>query len=277
MIPHRFPFWLVVLPLLLLPAASRSQSAASADLTSCRRVSEQQLAKEERLFRSVLFGATKAEDAPLNEVRFDKEGNPWIKDGENSWRSTADGFAETTWRNALMNEQGELTPRKGIFETKRMATSDLVPYLAQAYRTLKCRTTQVCKAVELSLTREESDPQEITVTVPGCTRETMQTFVGCHLAAGEGSSPDQGDLLTYCRLVQSELVKRERDLLEMTTEYDASYRSLLQLSGEFDAFLQEFRWPMANSIRKAVQMIGSLHRIPCFVASCDESPPTEDR
>jgi len=276
MILRRSPFWLVLFGLLLLPAASRSEPTVQANLAICRRITEQQLAKEERLFRSVLFGATRAEDAPFNEVRFDQEGNPWIKDGRNSWRSTAEGFAQTTWRDALMNSNGELTPRKGIFETKRMATSDLVPYLAQAYRTLKCRTTQVCRAVELSLTQEAAEPQEITVTVPGCTQETMETFIGCHLVAGEGSSPDQGDLLTYCRLVQGELTKRERDLLKMATEYDASYRSLLQLSGEFDAFLQEFRWPMANSVRKAVQMIGSLHRIPCFIASCDESPPTED-
>ncbi|MFH0851789.1 MAG: hypothetical protein V1876_03500, partial [Candidatus Peregrinibacteria bacterium] len=241
------------------------------------RITEQQLAKEQRLFRSVLYGAARAEDAPLNEVRYDKQGNPWIKTEEDSWRSTAAGFEQTTWSDALMNSSGELDPRKGIFETKRVATSDLVPYLVQAYRTLKCRSAQACKAVELSLTQEAPDPQEIVVIVPGCTQETKQTFVGCHLAAGESKSPEQADLLTYCRLVLNDLVAREKDLLKTATEYDASYRSLLQFSGEFDAFLQEFRWPMASTIRKAVQMIGSLHRIPCFIGSCDESPPPDQQ
>lgn len=174
-----------------------------------------------------------------------------------------------------MESEDELEPRKGIFETRRIMTSDLVPYLTQAYRALKCRSTMICKIAEMSLEQDGNEPQEITIVVPGCIEERRMTFAGCHLVAAESHKVEKADLLTYCRLVRDDLVVRERDLLKLTTEYDAAYRSLLQFSGQMDAFLQEFRWPIINSLRKAAQLVGSLYRIPCFIASCDEGPPPE--
>lgn len=264
----------LLLLLLLAPAISRSQSAAgSANLATCRATVEMSLSLEHRLYRSVLFGHTKAEDAPVSGVRFDSDGHPWIKEEEDAWRSVSPGYENTTWSDLQMDDHDELSFRKGIFETRRMSTSDLVPYLAQAYRSFKCRSTMACKVVESSLKLNDAEPQEITVVVPGCIEEKRESLPTCHLAAADRNSVEEADLLTYCRSVRDGMVSREKDLLKMTTEYDASYRALLQLSGQMDAFLQELRWPLMNSLRKTAELIGSLYRIPCFIASCDDSPP----
>lgn len=277
MIRRLAPLWLVLFLCLLLPSSGLGVATVQTDVPTCRALVSRELAKEQRIYRSMLYGHPLAQDAPVGEVRFAQDGNPWIKTEENTWRTVAEGFEEVTWRDPLMDYQDELKefmPRKGIFETKAAATSDLVPYLAQAYRALKCRTTLLCRTVELSLDQEASDPQSITVTVPGCIEKDVQTFRDCHFVAAGLTPTDKGSLITYCRLVKEDLTNRERDLLKLATEYDASYRSLLQLSGAMDAFLMEFRWPMANSLRKAAELIGSLQRIPCFLASCDEGPPS---
>lgn len=270
------PLTLALLLFLLVPSSGIGEAVIHTDVPTCRSLVSRELAKEQRRYRSILFGHPHAKDAPVGEVRFAQDGNPWIKAAESTWRTVAQGYEETDWSDTLMDNQDELTdliPRKGIFETKGAATSDLVPYLAQAYRSLKCRTTLLCRTVELSLDQEASDPQSITVTVPGCIQMDVQTFRDCHFVAAGLTPTDKGSLITYCRLVKEDLTNRERDLLKLATEYDASYRSLLELSGEMDAFLMEFRWPMANSLRKAAELVGSLQRIPCFLASCDEGPP----
>lgn len=264
--------WPLTLLLFALPAIGLSEPVVEADVAICRALVEKSLSKEQRLYRSVLFGQKKAKDAPVNEVRFDSDGIPWIKEKEDNWRSVSPGYEDTEWTDTQMNDKSELPVRKGIFETRRVATSDLVPYLTQAYRALKCRSTIICKVVENSLGQESAEPQEVTVTVPGCIEEKRKTFPGCHLYAAERSKVEEADLLTYCRLVRDGMVAREKDLLKLTTEYDASYRSLLQLSGHMDAFLQEFRWPLTNSLRKTAELVGALYRIPCFIASCDEAP-----
>lgn len=267
--------WPLALLLLAVPALGLSEPVIDADIATCRGQVESALSKEQRLYRSVLFGQKKAKDAPLHEVRFDLDGIPWIKAEEDNWRSVSPGYENTERSDSLMNNRSELLPRRGIFETRRVATSDLVPHLTQAYRALKCRSTIVCKVVENSLKQESENPQEITIVVPGCIEEKRKTFLGCHLAAADGTSVEEADLLTYCRFVRDGLVWREKDLLKLTTEYDAAYRSLLQLSGQIDAFLQEFRWPLVNSLRKTAELVGSLYRIPCFIASCDEGPPVQ--
>lgn len=267
------PYWLLTLILLALPVFGQSEPAVKANITTCRSAAETALSKEQRLYRSVLFGHAKAKDAPINEVRFDSDGFPWIKEEENTWRSVSEGKENTKWNDTEMDSHDELAIRKGIFETRKVATSDLVPYLTQAYRSLKCRSTIVCKVVESSLKQESTEPQEITIVVPGCIEEKKKTFLDCHLAAAKSNTVAEADMLTYCRLVRNDLVEREKDLLKQTTEYDAAYRSLLQLSGQMDAFLQEFRWPLLNSLRKTAELIGALYRIPCFIASCDEGPP----
>ncbi len=265
---HTSLLWLTVLAFIIMPLQGHAQAT-----DTCQTLMVQQLSQEQRLYRSVLFGHKKAQDAALNEVYFDNEGIPWIKEKEDVWRSVSPRKEDEERSDDEMDGKDELKPRKGIFETRKVMTSDLVPYLTQAYRSLKCRSTIVCKVVENSLKLESMEPQELTIVVPGCIEDKRQSIPSCHLAAAEGSKVEEGELLTHCRLVRDDLVSREKDLLKQATEYDAAYRSLLQLSGQIDAFLQEFRWPLANSLRKAAQLVGSLYRIPCFIGSCDESPP----
>jgi hypothetical protein len=248
----------------------RADSEVSA--AQCRATAEQEIAKEQRLYRSVVFGYAKAEAAKPGEVKFDQEGNAWIKTGENTWRSVAKGLEETTWSDEQMRSKDELSERRGILDTRRLLTSDLVPYLTQAFRALQCRAEIICATVESSIGQESKQPQQITLLVPGCIKEERSTFPTCHLLGDKAEKAEEGDVLNYCRLMSAQLLDREEDLLKLTVEYDAAYRSLLQISGMLDSFLEGFRWPIVNSLRKTVELVGSFQRIPCFAASCDEAP-----
>lgn len=98
-------------------------------------------------------------------------------------------------------------------------------------------------------------------TVPACT--TTTDLVQATRAV---------DAYAYCTDVQVSLFDRELELIKATTEYDAAYRSTLQFAGDFDQFIAQLRWPMTNTIRHIVQLIGTFQRLPCFIATCDEFP-----
>ncbi|MDD5623478.1 MAG: hypothetical protein PHI23_02075 [Candidatus Peribacteraceae bacterium] len=239
--------------------------------SDCRATVNAELAKEQRLYRSVLFGHLAAEQALPGEVRYDQGGNTWIKVAENKWKSVAKGFSETDWTDPQMDDQDEVEIRRGIFETRRVLTSELLPYLTQSFRALQCRSDVICETVRNSVGMTGKDPQEIELNVPGCIGGKRKTYASCHLAE-QKMKLEASDELTYCRNIEEDMLQREMDLLKFAVEYDAASRSLLQLAGNFDLFLQEFRWPVMHSLRQATGLIGSLTRIPCFAASCDESP-----
>jgi len=232
------------------------------------------MAKEQRTYRSVIFGHLKAEDAQPGEVRFDQEGNAWIKTEKDTWRSVAKGFEDTTRNDREMDDHDETKERRGILSTRRLLTSDLVPYLTQAFRALQCRAEMICATVESSIGEKSEEAKKITIMVPGCVKEELDSYPSCHLLGAEGKKAEESDVLSYCRLMSSQLLDREEDLLKLSVEYDAAYRSFLQFAGMFDSFLEGFRWPIASSLRKTVELAGYFQRIPCFIASCDESPTT---
>ncbi|MBU2213247.1 hypothetical protein KKC44_03860 [Patescibacteria group bacterium] len=284
----------LLLTLLLLPANGRSADDSplpSADL--CRAAIDQALAKEQRIYRTVLFGRKEAKDAPVGEVRFDKQGRAFYKRDKYMWvHASNDG--NVFYINAMMDNEAELDsvpvdqggaelskdtlPRRGILDTKRTMTSELIPYLAQTFRAFACRVDMVCDRIEKSMNQEgNSESVEIPIHVNGCIRvesEEWNSIPVCHFT-GEGGAAykDMADVTQYCQKVGDGLVQRENEILKMMVEYDAAYRSLLQFAGVFDEFLQEFRWTITGSIRKAASIIGSLGRIPCFISSCDEHPP----
>jgi len=255
--------------------------AAASSADKCQARINLALDTELRLYRAILFGVKPAEEAPVGDIRYKFiTGEPWIKKADGNWTNNKEDFADNaeiddTSDTAYLlqtNDEGEKIARPGIFETKRVMTSTLIPYLLQNMRALSCNTNRICMQAQYSLRQTGNSVIPIDALQPlGCIKfENLVTLQECHLAEGEVN--DMANVITYCSDVSNQMLSRESALLKLAVEYDAGYRSTLQFAGMFDLFLEELRWPMTGSIRQAASLIGQLNRIPCFLSSCDESP-----
>lgn len=271
---------LLLIGLILTLAQPATAHAGSVD--SCRQKVNREIAREHRLYRAYLFGKTNAEDAPVNDVRYDTDGWAWIKTGDEStpWKNSHPDNQGLSWSDFVMDQQDEhanILPIIGIFETKRVNTSELIPYLLQSIRALECRAEALCEVSRISEIQSGDEPIDIPKVQPiGCIEFTdLQTWPECHFSREvDGNTVlSQGDNRSYCNEMSNQLISREIQLLKLVVEYDAGYRSLLQFAGNFDIFLQELRWPLTGTIRQAANLIGQLQRVPCFLSSCDASPP----
>jgi hypothetical protein len=270
----------IALALVLLSTPTLMSAQASVD--NCRGRTNRELAREQRLYRAYMFGKSKAEDAEVGNVRYDVDGWAWLKtnDEDLPWINSNPGNQDLSWSNEIMDQQDEhheIIPIKGIFETKRMMTSELIPYLLQSIRALECRTAALCEISRLSEGYEGNEAKVIEEIQPnGCIKfSNLLTWTQCHFAIPDLSTASQADSRSYCDEVTKQLVRREVEQLKLATEYDAGFRTLLQFAGNFDIFLRELRWPLTGTLRQAVQLIGQLQRIPCFLSSCDSSPPED--
>jgi hypothetical protein len=245
---------------------------------ACRKAIALELAKVQRKFRGVLYGYPKAISASGAIVRFSSVGDAWIQTDKSSWRSVAPGFENTTWSDELMDQNDEFIAsiwpdgRRGIFRTRRMLTSELIPYLAQSARALQCEADTVCETAGASFSLPGGATQTVSVKPAGCLQEQRPTLAACQFGSLDSNQLAQADIFSFCPTTVDGLLQREGDLLKMAVEYDAAYRSLLQFSGNFDLFMEEFRWPLTFTIRQAAALIGQLNRIPCFLSSCDDDP-----
>ena len=260
----------------------RTEAAAAprvADL--CISAVHTALAREQRIYRTVILGLPHAKDVPPGSSRYDKEGRAWIKMKINDWRS--EDLPNENRADEEMDTNAERDPlratpfRRGILETKKVLTSELIPPMTQSIRALRCRVEAVCEAVFQSVPKSGLPA---TTTFPvhthGCIPFTMPIIPACQL--GIAADPDEYKavpldqifLRTYCRQVGADLLRREADVLKLLVSYDAAYRSLLQFAGHFDLFMKEFRSSLATPVRQAVSLLGQLNRIPCFLSQCDE-------
>ena len=267
---------------LLLCSAPLTLHAKEPSADECRNRTNRELAHEQRLYRAYLFGKRLAEDAPIGDVRYDRDGWAWLKSDDSStpWINSHQDNQDLQWSNTVMDNQdehGEILPIKGIFETKRVMTSELLPYLLQAIRALECRTASLCEISRISEIQSGEDPVTIDAVRPnGCIEfKKVQTWPECHFAVPDLSIDTQVDSRNYCDEITSQLIRREAEQLKLAVEYDAGFRTLLQFAGNFDIFLREIRWPITGTLRQAARMIGQLERIPCFLSSCDSSPPIQ--
>ena len=313
-----------------LPQLAIAQTSGSA----CQEAINAELAKELRLHRAVVFGEIGAADAPVGHVRYDTDGEPWIKVGGSDegrrWASlkgdknrvlsngeAADKFhmslEEATsaptgtvridaegiiwrkinvpragineWRAALtfqsddeMDENEEIEPRRGILDTKRTLTHELVPYLMQSVRALQCRAQAICDIALQSMIASpeggEAAVEIVTVEPLGCLPMFRSPIAACRFPADEAGVmlSEQTGMLNYCPGVRDEMLEREAALLKFVVEYDAAYRTMLQLAGNLDLTIQELRWPFIHTIRNAASLLGTMSRIPCFLSTCDMSP-----
>ena len=268
----------VILSLSCSIAFASPVQAGNADM--CRAKTNKEIAREQRLYRAYLFGKREAENAPVGDVRYDKSGWAWLKgpDASTPWINSHPDNQGLRWSNTVMDQQDEhadALPIKGIFETKRVYTSELIPYLLQSIRALECRTAALCEIESASERMPGDASQPISRVQPiGCIAFTdLHTWPECQYGdRSDASIADQSDTESYCTEIAAQMVRREEELLKLVVEYDAGYRTLLQFAGNFDIFLRELRWPLTGTVRQSVQLLGQLARIPCFVSSCDSAP-----
>ncbi|MDP6575007.1 MAG: hypothetical protein QF755_00740 [Candidatus Peribacteraceae bacterium] len=286
---------------LLIPTQASSVDLYTAisqppNTDNCRQAVDKLLAREIRLYRAVLFGRQRAKYEPVGTVWFDHFGKAWYKVGKDLWEYVGKekGDAKTISNSAMEqlhekdiipiladgvdfspNPDDEDAPLyQGIFGTKRVLTSELVPYLAQAMRTLSCRAAMVCEGINLSTGKASKTAKPIVIDIHGCLSLPARSIPACHLDKDKDAL-QLSDAFQYCSDISSSIIKREAEILKMLVEYDAAYRSLLQFAGTFDEFLLELRWTLVGSIRQSASVIGWMGRIPCFLASCDAYPPPD--
>ncbi|KKU20108.1 MAG: hypothetical protein UX30_C0004G0056 [Candidatus Saccharibacteria bacterium GW2011_GWA2_46_10] len=260
------------------------------NIDSCRSAIDKNLAKEWRVYRSVLFGRKPASLAGLNEVRYDREDKAWLKIDKFTWERLGENNDENiTASNSLMDALSEIDSIpaedggidllsdsfRGIFDTKRKLTSEIVPNLAQALRSFSCRVDMVCELANKStgfIPGDDNPENSVKIEIPGCMPVNWTAIPQCLFAKEDKGQASYADINQYCPRVAAGLLGREAEILKMLVEYDSAYRSILQFAGVFDDFLLEFKWMMNLSLRQAASVIGNLGKLPCFIATCDTFP-----
>lgn len=167
--------------------------------------------------------------------------------------------------------------RKGIFETKRRLTSELIEPLVESYRVYKCRSLAVCKVLEESYAKSAPAGDPLNVDLLGCAPETLTRYPECYLAGTAGSigAPDaelQADAVSLserCDNLVTKTLAAERAALRLAVAYDTGYRSLLQVAGMMEWMLSSFPVQAVKAVSDMVNMLGKLHQIPCFITQCD--------
>jgi hypothetical protein len=267
----------------LPPLASAQESEGFVDPPStpeCTRDVYDAFGREQRLERAVIFGRPSAADMPVTGVLYDAQGNGWIKTADDEWKTTAEGLGDAisnddmdgrAERDLLCDDNGDEIeascvrfPRRGLLETKKTPTSDLIQPTVQAIRALQCRLRAVCDVAAVSPGKKQGET--ITVKNDGCMDLTYPVMEGCRVAEPGLYNVAPGS----CDGARRELVAREMQLLTLTMSYDASYRSLAQFAGMFQEFLVQFRFPLIEPLWQTVRMLGGLKDIPCFSSECNE-------
>jgi hypothetical protein len=250
----------LLLAALLLPNALRAQEVLS---ERCAEAVYGSLASEQRLFRSVLYGQREAATERRGALRYDNEGLAWIKLGTNQWRSLTEGYENTTWSDALMDERSDPKPRRGILERKEAVSSDVIPEIAQSIRALQCRLRARCMAALES--RRSDQLGALSVKPPGCIEMKFLRLQACTDPVSTSEAT-----VTACDKAVETIIDREMKLLELTMAYDAAYRSLLQLAGIMDGFLEDFQFPLLEPLWRTVDALSGFKGMTCFLSQCDE-------
>lgn len=262
---------------LLLPAPAL---AADLGTPACTEDIYGALAKEQRMYRSVVYGAKNAEFLPVNSFLYDKDGKAWLKTGRDEWKeikenassSSGQGGAQPGGGEGESKDDSEMdrtkdTPsRRGLLEAKRTGTSDLIPAVTQSLRALECRLRAVCEIASASQSAKESD-DKLKIQPEGCIEMELPVLQECSVR--DGVSPALIDLGLCDRAVEA-IFLQESNILSLSIAYDASYRTIAQFTGMFEGFLSDFRFPLINPLWQTVRTLGGLKNIPCFLSQCEE-------
>lgn len=254
--------------------AAFAQTPVQANADVCTKEINKEVVLLHQMFRSVIFGRKKAEDSPIGNVVYLSDGSAWYKISNDTWRSLDEQYKNLPPYNDSRIDNNAYAPvRTGLLATKRVTTSEIIPYIGVSLRAFQCQLYQLCNAVQESkkLT-ENDDPQEISAVYPGCIPIQRTTIPECHINE-EKPNTESVAIYNNCESAVQSILDHEAEILNLAVQYDAAYRSLLQLSGSIDLFLEELHWPMAHSLRDATDIITTLGRIPCFISSCEAFPP----
>ena len=276
-VPSPSPESLLSLSLILAFVSSFSfpYIASAQDLTTpaCVRETYGSLASAQRKFRSVVLGQKEASDLPVGSIRYDSAGTAWTKMAANQWDSN--DAQEPAMADAEMDGEAEFPAVKGVLETRKTLTSDLLPPLLQAFRAFTYDTRARC-LVALASQRRDA-PATITVQPIGGIEFTYPRMDGCRIeqpavsAGGEKNAAHFGEVKTgFCDNVRTALVEHEAKALKFLVAYDASYRSLLQFTGSFQNFMTQLRGPLLFPLWEAYRAMQVFGDQQCFTAQCDE-------
>lgn len=161
---------------------------------------------------------------------------------------------------------GDKRDLAGIFETKGRMTSELIDPLVESYRVFRCKGLNLCDMLAANAYGNASS----TVQHLGCPVETLPALDKC--SSAQTSQVDAQATIEFCQTLLQSTLDAERSALKLAVAYDSGYRSLVQVSGMFDAFLQDFSRTAFFPIRQMIALLGKLHRIPCFLPQCDLPP-----
>src|SRR5687767_7486225 len=94
---------------LILPCIFPLQSLAQNISTSdCLDEVYTAIAREQRLYRAVVFGQNTASRLPQGSTQYDGDGNAWIKTGENQWKSYAGSNPKDNFEMDMARESDPL-------------------------------------------------------------------------------------------------------------------------------------------------------------------------
>ncbi len=220
--------------------------------------------QEQRFYRSVIFGQKPAENARSGNVRYDQTGNAWLKTAENTWLSMSPGLESASLSDDGMDGAAEFPNRRGILETRKALTSELIEPITQSLRALRCRLLTSCYAAQ------DSDRalagESIIVDAPGCLPVEIAPITACII-------PNEAviqETIRACYIDAKSLITREAAVIEAVIAYDAAYRSLAQFAGVFNGLFTDMRDPLLVPLQTAIRVLSKLQNIPCFLSQCNE-------
>jgi hypothetical protein len=256
---------------LLILSSSHAPIALAQDATHSQCIDEvyASLQREMLFERSVIFGQKTAANLPRGAIRFDTLIKPWIKTADNEWKTY--GNEDSPLTDASMDSRSYPPRRRGILETKKALTSELIPPILQTMRAMQCRLRYVCEAALRS--RASEIPQSFQLEADGCIKMTVQRFNSCRTDESlEATSIDISTMnvqVGVCDAAAQEMMKREMSMLTLVMAYDGSYRSFLQFAGITQSFGSALRQPVLDVLSKTVMTLQNLGSGPGFTAQCD--------
>jgi hypothetical protein len=157
----------------------------------------------------------------------------------------------------------------GILETKKRLTSELVTPLTESYRALRCHMRAICAGVDFALNGGANS--NFTNFQPlGCEPIDISSVARCTFA--ENAYIDKNELSLFCTTTVDRALEIEKASLKMAVAYDAGYRSVLQIAGMLDRFVDDLPTRVFSPLRDMIALLGKLHTIPCFIGQCDGPP-----
>lgn len=256
-----------------LSSSSTPSSSILPNTSQCLTEIFANLARQQRFHRLVLFGQSPSALAGENAMRYDRDGDPWMKHG-GMWKTLAKGKEASPLSDAAMDSALESDPfwsspiRRGILETRTHLTSELLPDLLQSLRALRCRVRSVCLAE-----RRSESPEDPTIgsSVDGCLPFAgfeFLPFPSCRFT-GQSGNLQATEVRGICDSSAATIIQRETHMLELLVSYDSATRTLLQFSGPFERFATSFSLRVFTPLRQVASLLQYLTRTPCFLSRCD--------